>query len=119
MQVIFLLEKTKKIGLLFDYYGKLLTERQKNIVRLYYYNDLSLGEIAEKENVSRQAVFDHLKRSENLLLDYEEQLKFIKLFTKLKSDVESLIEYIENNKDIAYEEKICLFNKINDIKEYL
>ncbi len=73
-----MLEKTVEISVLYDFYNQLLTEKQKNIVDLYYNQDLSLGEIADEFDVSRQAVYDMLKRSERLLYQYEEKLKFIR-----------------------------------------
>ncbi len=73
-----MLEKTVEISVLYDFYNQLLTEKQKNIVDLYYNQDLSLGEIADEFDVSRQAVYDMLKRSERLLYQYEEKLNFIR-----------------------------------------
>ena len=74
-----MLEKTVEISVLYDFYNQLLTEKQKNIVDLYYNQDLSLGEIADELGVSRQAVYDMLKRTERLLYQYEERLNFIRL----------------------------------------
>lgn len=62
-----------EMTLLFDYYGELLTERQKQVFDLRYNQDLSLGEIAQELNVSRQGVFDNLSRAEQLLLRMEEK----------------------------------------------
>jgi len=117
--VIYLLEKTKKIGFLFDYYGKLLTERQQNIIRLYYYHDLSLGEIAEKEDISRQGVYDHLQRGEKILLGYDQKLEFIEMFTNLKDELEKIFTYIEDSSNIENEEKEYLLTRINNLKKYL
>lgn len=64
-------------ALLFDFYGPLLTAKQQIIYDLYYQQDLSLGEIAEQQNVSRQAVYDLLKRTDESLHDYEEKLNLI------------------------------------------
>ncbi|HZX20809.1 MAG TPA: putative DNA-binding protein [Clostridia bacterium] len=74
-----MLKKTVEISVLYDFYSQLLTEKQRNIVDLYYNQDLSLGEIAEELDVSRQAVYDMLKRTEKSLYQYEERLNFIKL----------------------------------------
>ena len=59
--------------LLFDYYGDLLTERQKMCFDLHYNQDLSLGEIARELSISRQAVYDNLSRTEALLKNMEEK----------------------------------------------
>ena len=61
-----------QLTLLYDFYGELLTEKQKQVYELHYQNDLSLTEIGEELSISRQAVRDQLKRTEKILLDYEE-----------------------------------------------
>ena len=63
-----------EMTLLLDYYGELLTEKQKTCFDLYYNQDLSLGEIAEEAGISRQGVHDSLARAEALLLDFEQKL---------------------------------------------
>lgn len=60
-----------KMSLLLDYYGSLLTEKQKTYFDLYYNQDLSFGEIAEQEGISRQGVYDTVSRTEAILLDME------------------------------------------------
>jgi predicted DNA-binding protein YlxM (UPF0122 family) len=72
-----IMEKLARMNLLYDFYGQLLTERQRRFVELYYAHDLSLGEIAEEFGVSRQAVYDILKRSEQSLTDYESKLGLV------------------------------------------
>lgn len=65
------------MNLLYDFYGQLLTEKQQALIALYYQADLSLGEIADQQEVSRQAVYDILKRSERTLEDFESKLRLI------------------------------------------
>ncbi|MFS0865133.1 putative DNA-binding protein [Fredinandcohnia sp. 179-A 10B2 NHS] len=86
-----MLEKTTRINYLFDFYQSLLTPKQKSYMSLYYLDDFSLGEIAEEYQVSRQAVYDNIKRTETMLEEYEEKLLLFqkfqerqKLFAKLK-----------------------------------
>lgn len=69
-----LLVKTTRMNFLFDWYEPLLTERQRTYMRYYFHEDFSLGEIAAEFAVSRQAVYDQLKRTETLLEQYEEKL---------------------------------------------
>ena len=69
-----ILEKHQYYILLYDLYGGLLTAKQQNIFDLYYQDDYSIGEIAEELEISKQAVFDALKRSEKILADYEKKL---------------------------------------------
>lgn len=70
-----MLERTTQINLLYDFYAPLLTEKQQKYMKLYYHEDHSLGEISELTEVSRQAVYDLIKRTENVLLNYEEKLR--------------------------------------------
>lgn len=86
------LEKMIEIGLLFQQYKELLTEKQREIVSLYYEEDYSLGEISENLNVSRQGVYDTLKRSEKILRDYEDKLKLV---SKLKEQ-EEFVKLVQN-----------------------
>lgn len=71
------LEKTKRVNDLIDFYGVLLTENQLNILELYYMEDLSLKEIAEELGVSRNAIHDSLKRSMNILEEYDSKLNLL------------------------------------------
>ncbi|MDR1568070.1 MAG: putative DNA-binding protein [Streptococcaceae bacterium] len=68
------IEKTNRINALFEFYSTLLTEKQMNYIELYYSDDYSLAEIAEEFDVSRQAVYDNIKRTEKLLESYEQKL---------------------------------------------
>ena len=70
------LEKMIYLGSLFDLYGKMLTQKQQQIFKCYYFDDISLSEIAEINKVTMQAVKDCLDKTEKLLLEYEENLKF-------------------------------------------
>ncbi|MCK4649076.1 YlxM family DNA-binding protein [bacterium] len=68
------LSQRVRTNLLFDFYGSLLTERQKEFVKLYFCDDLSLGEIARRSKISRQAVYDTLKKARESLEGYEKKL---------------------------------------------
>lgn len=76
------MEPLVKTGLLYDFYGGLLTAKQRKIMDLYYNEDWSLTEIAEKEAVSRQAVYDLVHRSERILEDYEAKLGLLDRFLR-------------------------------------
>ena len=86
------IEKMIESGLLFEQYKELLTDKQREIVSLYYEEDYSLGEISENLNVSRQGVYDTLKRSEKILRDYEDKLKLV---SKLQEQ-EEFVKLVEN-----------------------
>ncbi len=66
-----------RLGRLFDIYGGLLTKKQQQCLKFYFYDDLSLAEIAEELEVSRQAVHDILKRSEQILEKHENRLELL------------------------------------------
>ncbi|OYW72759.1 MAG: DNA-binding protein [Aerococcus viridans] len=68
------IQKTNEINSLLTFYGDLLTEKQRVYIELYYAEDYSLGEIAENFDVSRQAVYDNIRRTEKSLLKYENHL---------------------------------------------
>lgn len=72
------MEKKVEISMLWQIYGKLLTEKQYQYIDYYYNNDLSLSEIAENEGITRQAVRDIIKKGERKLFEYEEKLLFMK-----------------------------------------
>ena len=85
------MEKNIKISILLDTYGKMLTEKQYKLLDDYYNNDLSLSEIAENENITRQAVRDNLKKGENNLFEYEEKLGFMKKAIMQEEKIEIII----------------------------
>lgn len=74
------IQKLLEISELFDFYGVLLTQKQNDIMDLYYNEDYSLGEISEYLQISRQAVYDSLKRAEKILRDYEIKLNLLNKF---------------------------------------
>ncbi len=82
--------KDEKLTKLYDAYKNLLTELQRNIFEDYYIFDLSLGEIAENNGVTRQSVNDTLKKAEKQLIKYETALKLAEKNDKLKSLLELL-----------------------------
>ncbi|RYL95366.1 putative DNA-binding protein [Sporolactobacillus sp. THM7-4] len=84
-----MLEKIIRVNALYDFYQPLLTPRQQEYLDLYYLNDFSLGEIAERCHVSRQAVYDNLKRAESALEAFEEKLG---LFRKYQARLELISE---------------------------
>ncbi|MCL1872864.1 MAG: YlxM family DNA-binding protein [Clostridiales bacterium] len=84
------IEKLGQIALLFDFYGALLTAKQQEAVQLFYESDFSLSEIAREFQISRQAVYDLLQRSETILLDYENRLGLVKRFQEKSRTQEEL-----------------------------
>lgn len=85
------MEKNVEISMLWQIYGKLLTEKQYEIIDYYYNNDLSLSEIAENENITRQAVRDIIKKGERKLFEYEEKLLFMKKTINQEKQIENIL----------------------------
>lgn len=85
-----MLEKTMRMNYLFDFYQMLLTDKQRSYMSLYYLDDYSLGEIADEYSVSRQAVYDNIKRTEAMLEEYEEKLGLFDKFQKRKELISQL-----------------------------
>ncbi|MFX3631351.1 MAG: YlxM family DNA-binding protein [Candidatus Pristimantibacillus sp.] len=71
------LAKMTRINLLFDFYEPLLTDKQRTFLKYYFHDDFSLGEIAAESGISRQAVYEHVKRAEQVLESYESKLKLL------------------------------------------
>ena len=108
------MEDRVEISLLMDIYSPLLTEKQKNIMELYYNDDLSLEEIAELNNTSRQAIHDLIKRCYKQILSYEDKLNLLKKSLEKESVIEALLndmkkKYSIEEKDLE-EYKDILFN---------
>lgn len=91
-------------SMLIDIYGELLTDKQLDILNLYYEDDLSLAEISELTNTSRQAIHDLIKRCNKLLQSYEEKLKLLESAEKLKSVKSEILTSIDNLMEITTEE---------------
>ncbi|RSD28051.1 putative DNA-binding protein [Mesobacillus subterraneus] len=89
-----MLEKTNRMNYLYDFYQALLTPKQSSYMALYYLDDYSLGEIAEEYDVSRQAVYDNIRRTEAMLEEYEEKLLLFGKFQKRKTLISKLKEQI-------------------------
>ena len=79
-----------RMTMLFDFYGDVLTDRQKEFYDLYYNEDLSLGEIAENYGITRQGVRDVIVRAENILTELEDKTGIIKRFHTMKGQLEQL-----------------------------
>lgn len=84
--------KDLSISVLYDFYGELLTEKQQEVIELYYNEDLSLAEIASHSGITRQGVRDSIKRGECQLLEFEKQLGLARRFL----EIESLLQQIRN-----------------------
>ncbi|MDQ0270258.1 putative DNA-binding protein [Cytobacillus purgationiresistens] len=92
-----MLEKTTRMNYLYDFYQSLLTPKQSSYMSLYYLDDFSLGEIAEEYGVSRQAVYDNIKRTEAMLEEYEEKLLLFHKFKERCKMIEHMKELLKTD----------------------
>lgn len=109
-----------ELTLLFDFYGSMLTKKQYDIFDMYYNQDFSLQEIAEQSNISRQTVFDTIKRSKTNLYAFEEKLSLLSKHLEVKrnvlkaiTDIDEVLENIEKDSSNYYklqETKVMLEN---------
>ena len=103
--------KNLEISYLLDFYGECLTEKQRSFIDFYYNDDLSLSEIAENENITRQGVRDSIKRSEEKLFELEKKLGLFKRFVQLENGLDkiaSLSEQIYKNSADDTTKKLAL-----------
>ena len=109
-----------RASLLYDFYGALLTVKQRQVMALYHEENLSLSEIAQEFGVSRQAVHDTLKKAEQALSEYEEKLKLIEKFMKTEETISKIEEEIANLAATAKDKEIVRgLDNIKDIIEGL
>ena len=111
------LSKNLDVAVLFDFYGEMLTDKQRDVIDLYYNQDLSLSEIAEHEGITRQGVRDSIKRGEAILFDLEDKLKLFQGYIetqKIIYNIKYIVERIENENNI-YNYSSIISENINHI----
>lgn len=103
------MEKIVKVAQLFDIYGSLLNEKQKDVINCYYNEDLSLQEIADNNNKSKQAISEMITRSVDKLFEFEDELSLLKKKEELKDALTSIRELMESSN---YEQAILKLNEL-------
>ena len=93
--------KTLEMTMLFDFYGDMLTEKQREYFDLYYNEDLSLGEIASNVGISRQGVRDIIVRAESTLLEFEKKTGIVARFEKHSQELNSALSVAEKIKSMS------------------
>ena len=111
------MDKKVEISMLCEIYGKLLTEKQLDIMDNYYNLDLSLSEIAENEGITRQAVRDIIKKGENKLFELEEKLTFMKKTLNQERKLQEILEELSKIEDTSSDRKIEKI--LNHVREEL
>ena len=100
------MDKHIEISMLWEIYGKLLTEKQYEVLNDYYNNDLSLSEIAENNNISRQGVRDLIKKGESKLFEYEEKLGIMKKTQENEQTIQLILAQLSKIHDDSSDKKI-------------
>lgn len=113
------LKQRVRLGRLFDAYGDLLTEKQQKCMELYFCDDLSLGEIADDLEVSRQAIHDLIKRVEKTLERYENKLELLAQEEKVKRKIELAITLMrkhcsKNIETVELKQILRILEELND-----
>ena len=101
-------------ALLFDFYGELLTDNQKEVYGEHIQNDLSVTEIADLRGISRQGAYDMVRRCEKILSDYENRLHLVDHFLRVKKMVGMIHQYAEEIS--VCEDKDSMQKRIAEIK---
>ncbi len=110
-----MMEDRVEISLLMDFYKPLLTEKQKNIMELYFDDDLSLAEIAELNNTSRQAIHDLIKRCYKQLLTYENKLNLLQKSINREEKIIKLLKKFKEKYSISDKEYDMLKKELEDL----
>ena len=106
------IEKTNRMNALFEFYAALLTDKQMNYIELYYADDYSLAEIAEEFGVSRQAVYDNIKRTEKILEAYEMKLHMYSDYIVRSQIFDDIMEKYPD--DSYLQEQIAVLSSIDN-----
>lgn len=121
MRKLQVVDEIAKASLLYDFYGALLTEKQRQVMAFYHEENLSLSEIAQEFGISRQAVHDTLKKAEQALEDYENKLNLIDKLVKTEEAIAEIDREIEElaseTKDSQTVEKLAKIKSIIDSLE--
>ena len=111
------MDKKVEVSMLLQIYGKLLTEKQYRVIDYYYNEDLSLSEIAENEEITRQGVRDIIKKGEKKLFEYEEKLLFMKKTINQEKLVQHILVNLNKIQKDSSDEKVS--NILEEVKKEL
>ncbi len=114
------MEKFVEVTYLYDIYQTLLTDKQQDLLSAYYFDDLSLGELAQQHQISRQSVFDTIKKGEHKLIEYEKKLGIWhkyqsqdKILTDMKKAVDTLTEEVAATQQDTIQTLKTLINQLS------
>lgn len=114
------IQETFELSILYDFYGELLTDKNKEVFTQYIFNDLSLSEISEQMGITRQGIHDIIKRSSKKLYEYEDSLHLVDKFKTIEKKVNRIKELIEELKIIETKNEsssIEILKEMNDLTD--
>ena len=111
------MEKNVKVSMLCEVYGNLLTKKQLSILQDYYDKDLSLSEIAQNQDITRQAVRDIIKKGEKKLFEYEEKLLFMKKTINQEKQIQNILLNLNKIQKDSSDKKVT--NILEEVKKEL
>lgn len=111
------MEEKVKLSMLCQIYGKMLTKKQYEVINDYYNNDLSLSEIAENNEITRQAVRDIIKKGEKKLFELEEKLMFMDRMLKQEKKLQQILEELSQIENVSSDKKLAKI--LNHVREEL
>ncbi|MBQ4527674.1 MAG: DNA-binding protein [Clostridia bacterium] len=90
--------KNLKVAYLLDFYGNLFADKQRDILEMYYQEDMSLAEIASSVGITRQGVYDNIKRGEKEILSMESKLMLMDRFLEISDSIDKIEEVLKEKK---------------------
>lgn len=108
------MDKILFVTMLYDFYGELLTDKQKSVIELHYLNDLSLNEVGEQFGTTRQAVHDMIKRTVKILEQYEDKLKLYEKYSKQREKLDNALVDFEK---FGEEHKLICSDDFKNLKK--
>ena len=112
-------DKTLHMTILFDFYGELLTAKQREYFDLYHNEDLSLAEIAQMVNISRNGVHDIIKRAEKILIDFEQKTGLVKRWMDTRGEITKALKIVKEIKQTTNDKTENLTTKLENILQSL
>lgn len=108
------MEKIVEQALLYDFYGELLTEHQRQVYEDVIMNDYSISEVAQERGISRQGVHDMIKRCSKILDDYEQKLHLVEKFVSIREKVHEIHRITKENTSDVKSEQMVQIEKISE-----
>lgn len=111
--------KNLKVSYLLDFYGNLFSQKQREILEMYYQEDMSLSEIASVADMTRQGVYDNIKRGEKEILSLESKLKLMDRFLEISKVLDNINSKLSPDKALSKSDYENIKSEISQIKSII